>query len=304
MKKIIFLLGFFMLCYGQIASAQNDIKGVLWVVPKELSALPASDATSKNEGLNAAFRDYHVIKYSFLDSIYSNASLSKIPMYEIRLDDDYVHKEQELLEILYVCYYSLFEGVVRPSFWGKAEIALGFSVPLKDYSILPCTPVLSCNEELNAILEQHNVSSYKYHYTIIQGDTMWRDLLITCDYSEVLSLYHKLLPLNHLFQHVSITTYSSIPEGSVDCGSYGPSLGYSTKSISPIIVAPNPTQDYVTISGVYPQSVTLYDALGRVVFSNAGQTDRINMSHLSKGLYILHIISTDNTVYVEKIIKQ
>ena len=54
-----------MLCYGQIASAQNDIKGVLWVVPKELSALPASDATSKNEGLNSAFRDYHVIKYSF-----------------------------------------------------------------------------------------------------------------------------------------------------------------------------------------------------------------------------------------------
>ena len=211
---------------------------------------------------------------------------------------------QELKEILHVCYRSLFEGIARPSTLSKAEIALGFSVPLKDYSILPCSPVLSCNEELNIILEQHNILSYKYDYAIVQGDTMWRALLITCDYSEVLSLYHKLLPLNHLFQYVSITTHGGVPDRDIDCGSYEPSLGYNAKAISPIVVAPNPTQDYVTISGVYPQSVTLYDGLGRVVFSNVGQTDRINMLHLSKGLYILHVISADNTVYVEKIIKQ
>ena len=70
------------------------------------------------------------------------------------------------------------------------------------------------------------------------------------------------------------------------------------------VVGPNPVQDYVAISGIYPQKITLYDTQGRILLTKTDSFNKIDMSHLSKGLYFLHIISDKGTVYVEKLIKQ
>ena len=69
-------------------------------------------------------------------------------------------------------------------------------------------------------------------------------------------------------------------------------------------VYPNPVQDYVSISGIEPQRITLYDGIGRVVLTKTDYSNSIDMSHLSQGLYLLHIISDKGTVYTKKLIKQ
>ena len=318
-KKIIFLLFVFLFAVGPKGYTQTRDTlwsrtgiGVIWVTPKHSSAFPDGNNRSWNAGLNLAFEDYHVAEYRFLDSLYTSGYINKFPVYEIRLEDDYADAEFDFYEVLGYCYKPLLNMIGRPYIASyhdggdytinNGEIVLDFSQPLRDPSILPCSATYSCNEELNAILEQYNVLSYKYEYAVLQtGDTSWRQILITCDYSDILNLYYALLPLNHLFEYVSITANSALADIGYDCGNYN---GIDEELKTPITVAPNPVQNTVTISGVNAQLTTLYDGQGRVVFSATGHIDKINMTHLPKGIYLLHIISDKGAFYVEKLIKQ
>jgi hypothetical protein len=82
-----------------------------------------------------------------------------------------------------------------------------------------------------------------------------------------------------------------------------PELSISSNFKDNFSVAPNPVHDYVTISGIHPQMVTIYDAQGRKILTETDHTNRINMAHFQKGLYFLHIISDTGTVHVQKVIK-
>ena len=78
-------------------------------------------------------------------------------------------------------------------------------------------------------------------------------------------------------------------------------LSHHTDNFS---VSPNPVQDYISISGIEPQTITLYDAIGRIVLTQTDYTNSIDVSHLPQGLYFLHIISDKGTVFTKKFLKK
>jgi hypothetical protein len=133
----------------------------------------------------------------------------------------------------------------------------------------------------------------------------------------VIELYNDLLSLNHLIGGAGIGvhpcyTSASPPtdisptnyllgKGHLDCDSL---INVTVVEPQLPIISPNPVRDIVNISGIYPQQITLYDWLGKEMLTKTGYTDKINMTHLPKGLYFLHIISDTGAVYVHKLIKQ
>jgi len=70
-------------------------------------------------------------------------------------------------------------------------------------------------------------------------------------------------------------------------------------------IYPNPTQNEIFVSGVVPESVIVYDVMGKMVITKFdAETNKIDLKHLPDGLYILKIISDEGKVYSDKIIKQ
>ena len=58
-------------------------------------------------------------------------------------------------------------------------------------------------------------------------------------------------------------------------------------------VYPNPASDHLTIRGEY----TLYDSMGRLV--RTGADERVDVSHLSRGMYVVRVGGTALTVVLE-----
>jgi len=69
------------------------------------------------------------------------------------------------------------------------------------------------------------------------------------------------------------------------------------------IISPNPAHDFLTITGINPQLITLYDGKGKKIFSTSDYTDKIDISLLPNGFYFLHIVAVNGVIHVEKIIK-
>lgn len=73
-----------------------------------------------------------------------------------------------------------------------------------------------------------------------------------------------------------------------------------------VYVWPNPARDELFIDIIdseFAQQAVVYDMLGRQVLANnlqAGQ-NRLSLSNISSGMYILNVLNADNTVYRQKI---
>ena len=87
-------------------------------------------------------------------------------------------------------------------------------------------------------------------------------------------------------------------------------VGVSNMSTSEILVYPNPSNDYIAlykpVAVVKPCSYKLYNLLGEALMENAisGNSEKIELSSLAKGMYILRIYEDGVIVKSEKIVKQ
>ena len=279
-----------------IATAQSVFKGILWVVPIDSSALPIKGTTTGNEDLNRIFEKFHVEKYYFLDSfsLYSN----QVPVYyyEICLEEEFAHLEYDLLQELFFCYQKdrkLFSSVCSPTRHGTF-INL-FSII--DPSLAPCSSTRSCNEQINSILDRYEVYGYLMITYISHEDTV-KDILIACALTDIIALYKDILPLNDMFEIVNLNCWCQPPDISYPC-EY---IGISSENSPPLIVYPNPATDYIDISGISPQIITLYDLQGRIVLTKTN-SNYIEIGHLPKGLYFLHIFSDKGDFFAQKLNK-
>lgn len=66
-------------------------------------------------------------------------------------------------------------------------------------------------------------------------------------------------------------------------------------------VYPNPTTGIIKINAINIENISLYDSLGRLVFST--ESDTIDMSSFANGNYTLKVLTQDNS-YSTKIVKQ
>ena len=78
---------------------------------------------------------------------------------------------------------------------------------------------------------------------------------------------------------------------------------FQNKSIKNIIIYPNPVNDILTISGINPQQITVYNIFGEKIVTTPVISNKINMSHLPNGLYFLHIVTERGELYVGKVLK-
>lgn len=69
-----------------------------------------------------------------------------------------------------------------------------------------------------------------------------------------------------------------------------------------VLVYPNPTVDVVHIDSKNLKSATLYDMNGKKLLES--NNTEISVSHLPKGVYVLRIVTSDNSIVSKKIIKK
>lgn len=69
-----------------------------------------------------------------------------------------------------------------------------------------------------------------------------------------------------------------------------------------VLVYPNPTVDVVHIDSKNMKSVALYDMNGKKLLES--NTNEVNVSKLPKGVYVLKIVTADNSIVSSKIIKK
>lgn len=81
-------------------------------------------------------------------------------------------------------------------------------------------------------------------------------------------------------------------------------LGVEAINLNNVNIYPNPTDDFLYISSNSPVSeILLVNSLGQIIMTERS-TNQINISQLSKGLYLAHIITADGVSSIEKIIKK
>jgi len=69
---------------------------------------------------------------------------------------------------------------------------------------------------------------------------------------------------------------------------------------STIGVCPNPAKEKVTIEGIEPAKVQVYNALGQLV-KTVQSTNEINVSDLMEGIYLLRITAADGECYMNRV---
>ena len=67
-----------------------------------------------------------------------------------------------------------------------------------------------------------------------------------------------------------------------------------------VTVYPNPTKEKVTIDGIHPSEVQLYNALGQLV-KTMHDMNEISVAGLPQGVYLLRIADMEGKVYTNKI---
>lgn len=319
----LFLVGFIQLNFGQDSiPVFFDPTGIIWVVPKRADAFPVNGNWTGNSGLNLAFEDYHVIEYVFIDSLYftddidTNLVPRKQAVYQIRLQEEYKHWEFSLLNLLHYCYPGYFSDFAYPYYnrfsngqtitTDNGRIVLEFENILFDPSLFPRSSTRSYNKPMNLILKKYDIKSYKYiAFPPANGqDTTLRYIEIISQFQDALPLYYDLLNIHYLYDRISIARSFIFGESdfSNPCGPYS---GISIEEVKSIQVFPNPAQDEISITGVIPESVIVYDVMGKMVVTEFNaEKNKIDIKHLPDGLYILKIMSKDGKAYSDKILKQ
>jgi len=304
--------------FGQIGYSQVVHTGVIWVVPKRTDAYPVNGNRTGNSGLNLGFEDFHVIEYVFIDSLYFYGMFDvygnqlKKPVYQIRLQEEYAHWEISMLELLHDCYPGFFEDFAYPYYnpysngqtitTDNGRILLEFENYYFDPTLYPRSTTKSYNKPMNLILKKYDIKSYQYVPIIYDGDTVARWIDIKCHYQDALPLYNDLLKIHHLYEYISMTGSYIFLEQSNPCGIYS---GLSTPEEPSLTIFPNPANDEITISGVTPESVMMYDVMGKLVLSEFDtETNKIDIKKLPNGLYIIKIITADGKLFTNKIVKQ
>ncbi len=320
--KIYFLLlfTFIQLNFENKVLAQAEHTGIIWVVPNRPDAFPVNGNRTGNSGLNLAFEDYHVIEYVFIDSLYFTEQIDlngipiKQPVYQIRLQEEYAHWELSMLHLLKDCYPGFFKDFAHPYYntfsngqtvtTDNGLIILEFENIFFNTTLLPRSNTRSNNKPMNLILQKYDIKSYSYRAfpPAFGEDTSYRIIKILCDYQDALPLFYDLFSIDYLYNYISIARSYIFGENYNPCGSYS---YISTESESSINIFPNPAYDKITISGVTPESIIVYDVMGnRVMTEFDVEAKKISLKHLSSGLYVIMIITQDGKVITEKIIKQ
>lgn len=100
---------------------------------------------------------------------------------------------------------------------------------------------------------------------------------------------------------VSSTNYPAEVIATINIGT----VGIQENRLSNIKIYPNPTSSILFVECESIDTIILYDVLGKEVCSKIakGKTE-INISHLTKGIYTVNIISKNKIVGTSKIIKQ
>ena len=314
----ILFLTFSLSNFDNNAKAQNEHTGIIWVWvrPSQPDALPVNGNRTGNSGLNMAFEDYQVIEYTFLDSFYIETYIQKIPIYQIRIDPEYANLEYEFMSLLNYCYYSFFFNLSLPydnehtlngeiMSTDNGNIILSFEDHYFNPTLIPSSNIRSYNKHMNQILRKYDIKSYTYdpYLSPITGDTLWREISILCQYQDLIPLYYDLLTIDYLYEFISIIPgFQSFGDIVVPCGPYS---GISTEEVKSIQVFPNPAHDEIFVSGVIPESVIVYDVMGKMVVTKFdAESNKIDLKNLPEGLYILKIISKDGKEFLKKIIKQ
>ncbi|KAF0202569.1 MAG: hypothetical protein FD170_1743 [Bacteroidetes bacterium] len=116
----------------------------------------------------------------------------------------------------------------------------------------------------------------------------------------------------------SVCAYLSSPNGYVSVHDNAPGcnsqaeieaaclVGVSELSDTPVSIYPNPASDFISINGIDPNteiSITIYNPLGPITSTIALTSDRLDISLLGKGLYIIEI-KTNTWVSRQKLIKK
>lgn len=314
---VLLLFNFIQLNFGQDSiPVFFDPTGIIWVVPKRADAFPVNGNWTGNSGLNLAFEDYHVIEYTFVDSFYIHPYSQKIPIYQIRIDPEYAYLENELMYLLRYCYYSFFSNLSLPyynkqTFNGEilstdnGNIILEFYDHYFNPTLIPSSNIRSYNKHMNLILRKYDIKSYSYapYVSPINGDTLWRIISILCQYQDLIPLYFDLLTISHLYEYISIIPgFEVFADISLPCGPYS---GVNDEVESTFKIFPNPAHNEISISGVIPESVIVYDVMGKMVVTEFNaEKNKIDIKHLPDGLYILKIMSKDGKAYSDKILKQ
>ncbi|HHT52241.1 MAG: T9SS type A sorting domain-containing protein [Bacteroidales bacterium] len=321
MKKKCLIILFFLLPFllpngGSEVIAQRT--GIVWVVPQRTDALPVDGIRSGNYGLNLIFEDYGVVEYTFLDSLYFTDQLDlnmepiMKPVYQIRLREEDAHKEDYFVKLLNCCYRGFFEDFDIPYYnicsdgetvtTDNGLIILDIIDGYFDPTLYPSSSKRSNNAEINQILERYDIKYYRYRFSIFHGDTVMRSINIASYYEDALPLFYDLLDLDHLYDYISIARSTFLGDMDYPCGSYS---GISTETESILTLFPNPAQDEIFISGIVPESVVIYDALGkRITTEFDAKTNKVDLKYLPHGLYIVKIITIDGKLFTDKIIKQ
>lgn len=81
----------------------------------------------------------------------------------------------------------------------------------------------------------------------------------------------------------------------------------TAKPSSPFILYPNPVKDQLTLrfdDGDEPESVELYNLTGSLLATKNNAMEKIDMSTMSSGVYLLRVTMKDGTHYHEKIVKE
>jgi len=309
-------------CCSYVAMAQFTYNTYLWVVPIDPSAYPINNTTTGNAKLNKIFEEYYVEEYKFLNYIFVEYTQSIEPICEIRIKYDYFYLIEDLCQTLKDSCSSLFKIFLWPY---EFRSVASFWIFLIDPSARPCSPIHSCNEQVNTLLERYNVLGYTLPFKDSSIPSARCILLIECGYTDLISFYYDLCSLNHLFDDVTLglgrgclssdksNIFDIDEEAPIDDSypnyllkkGYPPcEVGVFDLELESVTVSPNPAHNYLNISGISPHQITLYDWQGRVVLAQTEPTNRINISHLQRGLYFLHIISDTGMVFVQKIIKE
>lgn len=309
-----FLLVFLMYSnFGQIGYSQVSYTGTIWVVPSRPDAFPVNGNRTGNPGINLGFENYHVVEYKFLDSLHFEPYISNLPIYQIRLQEDYASMEFEFMFLLRYCYQNFFSMFAYPYFnpyinngelisTDNGKINIFFYDTIFTPTLIPRTNTSSYNKRMNLILRKYDIKSYEYNPFVLNGDTLWRTITILCNYQDALPLYHELQTIHDLFDEIQVSNLYAFNEIVLPCGPYS---GISDEKEPTLTIFPNPANDEITISGVTPESVMMYDVMGKMVLSEFDtETNKINIKKLPSGLYIIKIISTDSKLFTNKIVKQ
>jgi len=68
-------------------------------------------------------------------------------------------------------------------------------------------------------------------------------------------------------------------------------------------IYPNPTTDFITVTGINNYSISIFDINGRVVYQNSNPDSKIDIGFLPKGIYIVKL-NTSKGFSIHKVLKQ